>query len=805
MTERHADDWAAALSEFDRIEALAPDDQEQALTALTPNVRSAVIAMLTASRSEGILDAAPMLVDPAAMSAPASLISGDQIGPFRIDHLIGRGGMGEVYLAQRAKASFDQRVALKLLRTDMAVDQRLFDRERRTLARLDHPAIAHFIDGGTTDQGRPWMAMAFVEGTALSDWVRAQNPPLRARLSLFQDICAAVAYAHANLIVHRDLKPSNILVDRDGRIRLLDFGIAMLIDDSDQRGATGGLLTLDYAAPEQLTGDGVTVATDVHALGLILHELLTGATPWGPDRGAMSVLVRRIVEDDIPPPSRAAQPAPWAIAPGQLEGDLDAIVQRALRKAPGDRYASVADMADDIARFLAYKPVRARIASRRYRLGRFIRRNRWQVAAAAALLATLTGGIAATSFQARQAEAQRDIAVAEVERSDSIIQTLTLMFAQSGYATDLTLRQTLDQTAQRLLQTLDSSERSGRTIAAISDIYINLQDAKASRDLLSAALKRGIGRDSPLATAQLEANLAEIEVATGNPDGAEALLKKAQTELLRDPAGNASVLEQIYSTRASIARLRGNLPEAIALISDLDRAEAAHAGNLTALLIRYNNLLVYLIEANRLADMKPIFARVEALNQKYDVRNTMQGIGIDQIRGAVLLRQNRLAEAERLILDVVDRRRRLYGDTPGLASDLSILARVQNLAGKYTEARTSAREARPLAARFLGEKALPTIGIDVTLIQIEAELGNIAEAQSLLTRLNATIAALPPSHPGVPLSQMAESVIALKQGDKPRAQRTLALARATFKKMGTSGVGGEQIAARIADRIAKMP
>ncbi|WP_404338545.1 protein kinase [Sphingomonas sp. MMS12-HWE2-04] len=715
--------------------------------------------------------------------------------------------MGEVYRAHRADVGFEQHVALKLLRIDAVPNEALFARERRMLARLDHPGIARLIDGGVTPEGRPWMAMAFIEGQPIDQWVRTERPPLETRLRAFRDICEAVAFAHANLIVHRDLKPSNILIDARGRAQLLDFGIAKLIEESGEAAATtGALMTPDYAAPEQLGNGVVTVATDIHALGVILYELLAGATPWSGEGGTLSMLVRRVAQEDPAPPSRTAAKQEGAIAPSRIRGDLDAIVLKALRKDPAARYGSVPELAEDIERFEASLPVRAREGSRRYRFGRYLRRNRWSILAVAAVVAALIGGAVGIAFQAKRTALERDNALAEARRSDAIVQTLTLMFGQTGLSRDLTLKQTLDESALRMLATLDRSARSGTAVNALSDLYVNLQDAKGSHDLLKSALARGIGSESAEVTAKMQANLADSALALGDLDSVDRLLASAQGVLVKDPERNGADLQQIIRTRAAMARRKGDYPTAIKLLTDnLPNAERTLAENDSAMLTMYNNLLVYLIEANRLDEASAVFARVDHALDRPGQRDTMQGLGIDQLRGAVRLRQGDAQGAERVFASVVARRRKLYGDTMGLAIDLTQLAKAQMAATRFAEARVSLLEARPLAIRFLGDRALPVLILNLSLTQSLAELGETDAAAKQLAETRPTIVAMPNPNPLIPQLALTEAIVALKQGNKPAAAAAAARARAGFAAMGPAGAYGLQAIAKIDTRIAAIP
>jgi len=755
--------------------------------------------MLATLDETGVLDRRDQV---GVTPVPASLASGATIGPFTIDAFVGRGGMGEVYRATRTGADFTQRVAIKLLRIDAAIDPALFARERRVLSRLEHPAIVRLIDGGVTVEGRPWFAMDFIEGQAIDRWLSARTAGLEERLRLFGDVCAAVSFAHANLVVHRDLKPANILIDGDGRAHLLDFGIAKLIGDVGDEATlvTGIMMTPEYSAPEQIEGAPVTVATDVHALGVILYELLSGRSPWQ-RQGSLPTIVRRIVAEDPPLPSRANAVDP-PVLPARIVGDLDAIVAKAMRKEPGLRYATVDALAEDLRRAQALLPVSARAGSRRYRLQRFVRRNALAVGAVAAvILAVVAGGIA-TAIQAYRAEVQRDTALAEARRSDSIVQMLTLMLSQAPNAGDLTLGQALDAAAARALATFDRSDRSGRAINALADLFVSTGNAKGSYDLLSSALAKGIGSDAPVTVAQMRANLADAAVAIGATDEAAPLLAAAEATLSQDRARNAATLSQIVGTRAGIARRQRDFEGAITLaLDDLPNAERAYADNDSALLTRYNNLIVYMLEGNRLELTGPIFTKADRIMGKPGMRDNIQAIGIEQLRGTALLRSGNARQAETILRGVVDRRRRLYGDSPGLASDLSALGRTLSAQGRYADALVVFAEALPMALKALGPRAVPVLTLETALAQAHAEVGDVVQAQTDLVEPRAVIAALPTPNPIVPQLALTDAVIAFKSGKRDEAIRHLMVAREGFIAMGTAGAFGLQSTQVLRKRI----
>ncbi len=375
--------------------------------------------------------------------APAELLAdleaepgnhlGERVGPYRLLEELGRGGMGVVYLAERADGSFEQQVAVKCINRALvspALRER-FLRERQILARLEHPHIARLLDGGLTAEGSPYFAMELVHGQPLTTYCQARKLTLHARLDLFAQACGAVSHAHTQLVVHRDLKPSNMLVGEDGNLKLLDFGIARLLDDEGV-GASPltriGLqpFTPEYAAPEQREGRPATTATDVFSLGVVLAELLTGQRPK-------------------PLPEGGVCCSPTDGAGRRLSRDLVAILDQALAADPAARYPSVEALAEDLRRFRAGLPVRALPATLGYRTGKFVRRHRTVVAAVAAATLALVVGLVTSLWQARIAARERDAAERALGRAERVQRFLSDLFEGSNPSStkgeDLTARQ----------------------------------------------------------------------------------------------------------------------------------------------------------------------------------------------------------------------------------------------------------------------------------------------------------------------------------------------------------------------------
>ncbi|MFH1845117.1 MAG: serine/threonine-protein kinase [bacterium] len=366
---------------------------------------------------------------------------GSRLGHYRIEERLGAGGMGVVYRAVREDDQFQRVVALKVVKRGMDSENVIgrFRAERQILASLEHEAIAHLYDGGITDDGRPYFVMEHVDGVPIHRYCQDQDLPLTQRLALFQQVCAAVQYAHQNLVVHRDLKPSNILVTTAGRVKLLDFGIAKLLDDPDG-GVDGAALTRtglrpltpEYASPEQVLGDRITTAVDVYGLGVLLYELLTERNPHRRDGEHYLDTLRTITETDPEPPSRTA--SRWR---RQLRGDLDTIVLMALRKEPARRYGSPLALADDITRYLEGHPVTAHRDSLGYRLHKFVQRNRPLAAVTAiAFLVVLGFGVGMSLLAHRNARQALQIR-AERDRAEETTGMIVAMFDLSDpYGTE---------------------------------------------------------------------------------------------------------------------------------------------------------------------------------------------------------------------------------------------------------------------------------------------------------------------------------------------------------------------------------
>ena len=540
-------------------------------------LRNDIDSLLSAHESSGVLDSAPH--SSSAVVPQPSLATGTCLGPWRIDKLIGRGGMGEVYAAVRADAAFEQQAALKLLRYEAVGQLERFHAERRILASLEHPGIARLLDGGMAPDGRPYTVMEYVEGQSLTDYCREHHSTLHERLALFTQVCDAVAFAHRNLIVHRDLKPANILVNAEGRVKLLDFGIAKLLDAAAAPLAVDTTIapfTPDYAAPEQLSGQAVTTATDIYALGVLLFELLTGERPLR-TRGLPSTQALKLLLDrDAPPPSRIAQSKPDApVSARRLIGDLDAIVAKCLRKEAAHRYETVNALRLDVGRHLHNEPVLAREGARLYVFGRLLRRYQWAVAGVAVLIVTLAAGLAGTAWQAQRANVQAARAEQQATRAQEVRKFLVGVFEQAkpdeNKGQPFTAQQLLGIGERQLASgTKDQPAIRADLTGLIGTLYWDIGDYTRAEPLLKEAVAAG---NDPRVSEEIRARnllgLATMETEKHLLDAAYGHAQQA-LELARQAGGAKSdEVSDAHRVIASLLFKRGDSKQAEPILREL--------------------------------------------------------------------------------------------------------------------------------------------------------------------------------------------------------------------------------------------
>jgi len=601
--------WAQIKALFDGVVEAPPSQREAFITAagLDAEALAELRSLLAhhdaadaADTGGGAFMAASASTAMAETPSPA-VLPGQRLGAWQVVRAIGAGGMGEVFEARRADGSYEGRAAVKLLKRGMdsaAVLQR-FAQERQALARLSHPNIARLLDAGASEQGLPYFVLEFVDGQPVD--VAVHGKPLEARLQLFLQLADAVAHAHRNLLVHRDLKPGNVLVDREGQVKLLDFGIAKALDPlegHDGSTTVGGVrpYTPNYASPEQIRGEPVSTATDIYSLGVLLYQMLTGTRPTGRRATTPAEAARSVLEDEPTRPSRlspdeAVDPH-WLQTRRKLEGDLDNILLKALEKAPERRYASVDAFAADVRAMLQGRPVSARAASPAYVLGKFVRRNRWAVLAgslggvglasglAAALLQGraaaalgvlgLAGGLALALFQGRRAVLARDEAQARLDDIRGITGSLVFRFgdAVSYLPGGMQIKEELLQDALRSLDRLATGrDRDPALLADVANTYARLAELQFS-DQLSL--------EKPEAARE---NAAKA-VALGTP-----LLAQRPTDWrLHSWLSRAHlVLGKVHRARGELATGLVALQRAAAVLGQADVSRADDLGRITVL------------------------------------------------------------------------------------------------------------------------------------------------------------------------------------------------------------------------------
>ena len=521
--------------------------------------------LLDAHESLGILDSAPR--QPLAAVGTASLEIGAVIGGWRIGALIGRGGTGEVYEVTRAEAEFVQRAALKLLRFDAVSQLDRFQFERTILARLEHPGIARLLDGGTSADGRSYTVMEYVEGSSLSHYCRTHSASLLQRLTLFAQVCDAIAYAHRNLVIHRDLKPDNILVDSQGTVKLLDFGIAKLLDDANAAHKTQITIapfTPDYAAPEQISGQPVTIATDIYALGVLLFELLTDERPFDVRRLPGAQAMHLLLDRAAPTASGIARAKPAAPVPARLlTGDLDAIVAKCLRKEPAHRFETVNALKRDVQAHLRHEPVQARAGARMYVFGRALRRYRWAVAAVALLIVSLSAGLAGTLWQAEQARQQ-------TERANTIRDFLVSMFGTAEADKPRHLKPTVEgivkQGGDQILENRDLPAQTRADLLGVLSRIALRMGADAQKQELTTELLR-LNEDlydsnDPRWISARQLRASALYDNAQYPEAA-ALLESMRAELTQ--RGDALALEVLQVLARSMSHQDGRIEESLGL------------------------------------------------------------------------------------------------------------------------------------------------------------------------------------------------------------------------------------------------
>jgi serine/threonine-protein kinase len=595
-----------------------------------------------ASELEAILDGEAE-ADERGFLAPAlgAELAGMELGAYTIERPLGRGGMGSVWLARRTDGRFEGVAAVKLLNLSLLGPggRARFEREGSVLARLSHPNIGRLLDAGVTPAGQPYLVLEHIDGTPIDHYVSERALPTEERLRLFLQVLAAVGHAHANLIVHRDLKPSNILVTGDGTVKLLDFGIAKLLTGDGGRRLdaltvdSGRVLTPEHAAPEQVSGGAITTATDVYLLGVLLYLLLSGRHPTAEGCTSPADAVRALFE----------------VEPTRLKlGDLDTIVRKALRKEPAERYQTVAELADDVARYLRYEPVSARGASVRYRVGKFVRRNRAGVAAAALTVAALLASTVFSVRQMRAARSERDAAVFARKRANAQVEFQTLLMSQVGDG-PITMREILERSKDALERQYGTDPRFlASLLAQLSQRYAELGDSRIRGSLLARAESLAVVSGDRDVLTQVRCHIADNLRTEGRYPEAERAIEGADSMISAetDPrveAGCLQVLADLDNEAGPGGRALPAIDRAIAIRDSLgETRDMEYVGMLST-------LAYSLDRGGRPRAAVPIFARVAAILDSTGRGETISRAIVDHDMALTIMELGETASAERLL------------------------------------------------------------------------------------------------------------------------------------------------------------
>ena len=773
-------DQALDLAEAERAPWLA------ALAQSNPDLAAAVADALSQRERTGYAEFLAEPFFPREQIVGSTLI-GRHVGPYVIEAEIGRGGMGSVWRARRADDRFETTVAIKFLHLSwigLQGEQR-FRSEGQMLGRLDHPNIARLIDAGLLDETHPYLVLEYVEGQPIDAYCAAKNLRVEARVELFLGVLAAVAHAHSHLIVHRDIKPSNVFVSHGGSVKLLDFGIAKLLDDATGAAALtkGGIaLTPQFAAPEQLLGKAVTTATDVYSLGLVLYVLLTGRHPILGESDSSAQFIHAVLTEDTPQASSlTSMPLTWRRS---LQGDLDNILGKALKKEPAERYASVGAFADDLKRYLTHEPVKACADTAAYRLTKFVRRHRGGVLSALLTMLVLCAATLITFLQKLEADRQRDAAQFEARHAESANEFLDFLLQSDGGTShgSLSPAARVELGARMLeLEYRGDPRFAGRMLVELSDEYRGQTLTRQAVELDTRAY--ALGRDAQdselMALAQCEAAYAETTAGvTVNASQRLAEAKQLITKLDSPPA-----VLQVLCRRADaeLAIRTGNLAGAEQILESARRLleesgqtyRLAYTSVLSDLGGVYN-------DTRRLGQALAMAELVGATHEKYGRGGTNARLMALQNEAVVRFNMGEIKASTTAIEDVRKRRQAIQGDaSEPLSMTITYADRLVRL-GRLKEgldlARTASTRARTSGNTLWLLYSLRTMCIAYI------ELGQLSEAESMLQETAIALGT------GTPIDlrflgalDRLRGLLALKRGD---AAAALQSANASIAAMG---------------------
>lgn len=696
-------------------------------------------------------------------------LTGSVIGHWKIISLLGRGGMGDVYKVERTDSDILQQGALKILRRglDTPDNIRRFRLEKQILAGLHHPNIASLIDGGISDDGLPYLVMEYVEGIPIDTFCDHHKLTIGERLNLFQTVCTAVQHAHKNLVVHRDLKPENILVTKDGRIKILDFGIAKLLDPDLYAFSTVEtrqglrLMSLEYAAPEQVSGEAITTATDQYSLGVLLYELLAGVHPFVFGDKTYRSAVQIIQEEEPPSPSqrlsRLSEPEQLSdiaecrsVRPSQLikslGGDLDAIVLKALRKEPDDRYTAAGQLNEDITLYHQDKPVHARKRALQYRLTKFLHRYRLGVTAAAIAVLSLLGGLGTALWQAHEAGLERDRAQLEARKAQEVTDFMLGLF-EAGDPAEVqgdipTARELLDRGIERAEALGAQPVVQAEMFGVIGRAYRNLALYEEADSLLTRSLRtfRRTYGEAHTEVAKTLRDLAILYQDIGHYREADSLYRMTlsqQRRLLGDEHLEvAETLSRMSRNRVLMSRDSSDIETAEAELREAMSIRRKKLGN------RHPDIAKDLVRLSRIMYYKEDRpAQEDLLQQALEIQRDRLGGDHPDVAdtkeklGTAYYNSGRYEEAEILHREALEIRREIYGnDHPLVGISLNSLALTTSAQGEYDTAADFYEEALTIHRRAYGEKSPKLASILNNASNVYMKEGRYDKAEELQLR-----------------------------------------------------------------------
>ncbi|MDZ7758192.1 tetratricopeptide repeat protein [Rhodohalobacter sp.] len=670
-----------------------------------------------------------------------------KVGRYKLLKPIGRGGMGNVYLAERADGLFERKTAIKFVRTELNNSEvkKRFNREKKIQASLDHPSIARLYDASTDEHGVPFLVMEYVDGQPITTYSDENNLSVRQRVELFISVCQAVQYAHQNLIIHRDLKPSNILVNPEGECKLLDFGIAKLLDqngDLPELTRSGQqYFSMKYAAPEQIQNGPVNTLTDVYSLGVLLYKLLTGSLPYTiTEQTTYGEFERKICDDPVPKPSSVVRKSKDLYR--QLKGDMDNIILKALEKSPDRRYRSAEALSDDLKRYLDNLPVSARPVGIVYRSRKFIQRNKKISSFAALLLIIIISGLYYHTTEIRKerdiAKIQRDLAELEAAKTARVSEFVVGLFEQSDpYSSsgkELTVGSLLAQGRDRI-ETLDEAPLvQAEMYMVLARVYRSLAEHETAHNLSGQALSLLEEQASPdsVSLANAWTMRAYTLSSLGRYNEAEEAHRQALE--LTSPENKPALAERLNNLGLALFSL-GQLDESQELLEEaltLRRAELPESAELAASL---NNLALVLAAQDKREEAEPLYR--SALEMRRSVLGDEHPTTTYSMTNlATLLDQmNRLEEAEAGYREALRIRRNIFGDDhPAVASVLYQIGWLQSRRGELEQARIHLEEALEIRSRVLGPDHPSTAVILNAAAVVARDMGEVDQAEQWLRR-----------------------------------------------------------------------